>query len=306
MNLRTIFMGSPDFALPTLKALHKNTQVVGVVTQPDRPSGRGRTLTPPPVKVLAQKLGILVFQPASLRKPEAAQPLVDLAPDMIVVAAFGQILRKHVLELPKFGCINVHASLLPRWRGAAPINAAILHGDPQTGVTIMQMDPGLDTGPILNMEAITIGPEETAGELSDRLAELGAKLLVETLPGYISGAITPRPQPEDSSTYAPMLSKSDGKLDFQQDAPSLARKVRAFQPWPGTYTTWKGQPLKVHQAYAVEKPSGTPGIHTIVQDLPAIFCKQGALVLPTLQPAGKKAMPGKVFLNGARDWEESA
>lgn len=305
MNFRTIFMGSPDFALPSLKALHEHTQVVGVVTQPDRPSGRGRTLTPPPVKALAQELGLPVFQPASLRKPEAAQPLADLAPDVIVVAAFGQILRQHVLDLPKLGCINVHASLLPRWRGAAPINAAILHGDPQTGVTIMQMDAGLDTGPILSMQAIPIGSAETAGELSDRLADIGAQLLVETLPGYISGEIIPKPQPEDGSTYAPMLSKSDGELDFQQDAASLARKVRAFNPWPGTFTPWKGQPLKIHQAYAVDKPSGSPGNHTIVQGLPAIFCGQGTLVLQSLQPAGKKAMPGKVFLNGARDWEET-
>lgn len=306
MDIRTIFMGSPDFALPTLQALHDHTQVVGVVTQPDRPSGRGRSLTPPPVKVLAQNLDLLVFQPSSLRKPEAFEPIAALAPDLIVVAAFGQILRKNVLELPRYGCINVHASLLPRWRGAAPINAAILHGDPETGITIMQMDAGLDTGPILSKRAIPIPDTETAGELSDKLADLGAALLTETLPHYLSGEIVPVPQPEEGSTYAPMLSKQDGELDFAQDAESLARKVRAFNPWPGTYTYWKGQPLKIHQAYAVKQPSDNPGTHTLVGDLPAIQCAQGTLVLKTLQPAGKKAMPGKVFLNGARDWQAPA
>ncbi|HEY5902380.1 MAG TPA: methionyl-tRNA formyltransferase, partial [Anaerolineales bacterium] len=181
---RLVFMGSPDFALPTLRALSERYQVVGVVTQPDRPSGRGRGLTPPPVKTLALELGLPLIQPERLRLPDAMEALRTFAPDLIVVAAFGQILKPSVLDLPRYGCINVHASLLPRWRGAAPINAAILHGDHETGVTIMRMDPGLDTGPILSQAAIPIGPDETAGELYERLSMLGAELLIETLPGY--------------------------------------------------------------------------------------------------------------------------
>ena len=178
-------MGSPDFALSTLRALHENYPVVGVVTQPDRAAGRGRELKPPPVKTLALELGIPVIQPEKLREPEAMEQLRAWSPDVIVVAAFGQILRQDVLDLPKFGCINVHASLLPRWRGAAPINAAILHGDEETGITIMKMDAGLDTGPILTQRSVRIQPDETAGSLFETLSQLGADLLLETLPGYI-------------------------------------------------------------------------------------------------------------------------
>ncbi len=223
MSLRIVFMGSPDFALPSLSALVSapNYQVVGVITQPDRASGRGRELKPPPVKSLALDLNIPVMQPEKLRLPEPMEQLRAWAPDLIVVAAFGQILKKDVLEMPHYGCINVHASLLPRWRGAAPINAAILHGDEETGVTIMQMDVGLDTGPMLAKKSIRIKPDDTAGSVSQALSTLGADLLIETLPDYLAGNLTATPQPEDGSTYAPMLKKTDGLLDFTQPAVDL-------------------------------------------------------------------------------------
>src|SRR5512142_279203 len=199
---RVVFMGSPEFATPILRGLAEKFQVVGVATQPDRPAGRGRQLTPPAVKVLAQELGLPLIQPPKLRAPEAMEQLRAWQPDLIVVAAFGQILRKDVLWLPRFGCINVHASLLPRWRGAAPIQAAILAGDEQTGVTIMQMDEGVDTGPTLAQQALPIGPDDTTGSLAGQLSALGEGLLLETLPGYLSGEIKPRPQKSEGATYA--------------------------------------------------------------------------------------------------------
>jgi methionyl-tRNA formyltransferase len=235
MLARLVFMGSPDFSVPALRALAANYSIVGVVTQPDRPSGRGMRLTPPPVKIVAEELHIPVIQPQKLREPGAVQQLKDWNPDLIVVAAFGQILRREVLELPQYGCINVHASLLPRHRGAAPIQAAILAGDAETGITIMKMDPGLDTGPLLSQRAIPIGAEDTGGSMFEKLAQLGGELLLETIPDYISGKITPQPQPETGSTYAPMLKKEDGLLDFTRPAAELERKIRAFHPWPGAF-----------------------------------------------------------------------
>src|SRR5215210_4653042 len=211
---KLVFMGSPDFALPSLQALNQQYEVVGVVTQPDRASGRGRALNAPPVKLLARELNLPVIQPEKLRQPEAMEQLRAWAPDLIVVAAFGQILRKDVLDLPPYGCINVHASLLPRWRGAAPINAAILHGDEETGVTIMKMDAGLDTGPMLAQRSIRLTRDDTAGSVFEKLSTLGADLLIETLPDYLSGKITPTPQPEEGITYAPILKKEEGRLDF--------------------------------------------------------------------------------------------
>lgn len=299
-------MGSPDFALPTLQALHANYSVAGVVTQPDRAAGRGRELKPPPVKILALELGIPVIQPEKLRQPDAIEQLQTWAPDLIVVAAFGQILRQDVLDLPAFGCINVHASLLPRWRGAAPINAAILHGDEETGITIMKMDAGLDTGPILSQRSVRIKPGETAGSLFETLSTLGADLLLETLPGYLSGKIEPRPQPEERATYAPMLKKEDGGLDFSVPAKELERKVRAFNPWPGTHFEWDGNLLKVHKArtaFVFTHMFQPPGTRTIYDGLPAIYGGDNTmLVLDEVQPAGKKPMSGKAFLSGARKW----
>lgn len=294
-------MGSPEFALQTLRALHQSYQVIGVVTQPDRAAGRGRELKPPAVKRLALELEIPVMQPERLSHPEAMEQLKDWAPDVIVVAAFGQILKQDVLDLPKLGCINVHASLLPRWRGAAPINAAILHGDDKTGVTIMKMDAGLDTGPILTQRSVRIAPDETAGSLFEKLSRLGADLLLETLPMLISGKIEPHPQLEKGATYAGMIKKQEGKLDFSKSAVELERKIRAFNPWPGTFLEWSGHMLKVHRASVSmgKKPEGERGV---VDGNPAVGTSNGMLVLDEVQPAGKKRMDGKSFLAGARDW----
>jgi methionyl-tRNA formyltransferase len=302
MGIRIVFMGSPEFSIPSLKALVIKFEVIGVVTKPDRPAGRGRIFQPPPIKELAQDFDLPIIQPQRASTPEVVEQLEEWNPDVIVVAAYGQILKKIVLELPDFGCVNVHASLLPRWRGAAPINAAILHGDNESGITIMKMDEGLDTGPILSQRSMKIKPTDTAGTLSSRLAELGSEQLIETLPRYISGEISPQPQDSSMATYAPMLKKEDGKLDFTQPAVDLARKVRAFSPWPGAYTQWRGNVLKIHQAHPVTGISGTPGRNTLHENLPAIFTSNGALVLDEVQPGGKKRMPGKVFLHGARGW----
>jgi len=295
-------MGSPEFALPTLRALAANFTLAGVVTQPDRPAGRGRALTPPPVKELAEAMGIPVIQPRRLSESEAMAQLRAWSPNLIVVAAFGQILKPEALELPEHGCVNVHASMLPRWRGAAPVHAAILHGDEQTGVTIMRMDPGLDTGPIISQRAIPIQPQDTTGTLSKRLGELGADTLIDTLPAYLQGDLQPRAQDGELATYAPMLEKSDGLLDFNEPAAALARRVRAFNPWPGAFTFHDGQRLKILFAHAVEAASPGPEATIVHDGRPALGTAAGLLVLDEVQPAGKKAMPGKAFLLGAKDW----
>jgi methionyl-tRNA formyltransferase len=298
---KVVFMGSPEFALPTLQALAGHYDVVGVVTQPDRASGRGREPKPPPVKTLALKLGIPVMQPEKLRLPDPMEQLRAWAPELIVVAAFGQILKKDVLELPSYGCINVHASLLPRWRGAAPIHAAILHGDEETGVTIMQMDVGLDTGLMLSQRSIRLTPDDTAGSVIDKLSTLGAELLVETLPDYLSGKLKPIPQPEEGITYAPMLKKEEGQLEFSHDVHELERRVRAFNPWPGAFMDFDGTLLKIHRA-RVDEVSASVGQRLIYQNQPAVGARGGILVLEEVQPAGKKSMSGRSFLAGARNW----
>jgi len=298
---KIVFMGSPNFSLPGLRALAKNYQVIGVVTQPDRASGRGRETKMPPVKALALELGIPIMQPEKLRAPEAMQQLLDWKPDLIVVAAFGQILKKDVLDLPPFGCLNVHASLLPRWRGAAPINAAILHGDEETGVTIMQMDVGLDTGPMLAKRSMRLSADDTAGSVTETLSHLGANLLIETLPDYLSGNITPRPQSEEGVTYAPMLKKEEGRLDFTRAAITLERQIRAFNPWPGAFMDFEGALLKIHKAH-VEGAVASVGQRLVYQEQPAVGARGGLLILDEVQPAGKKSMSGKSFLAGARHW----
>ncbi len=296
-------MGSPEFALPTLQILVDNYRVVGVVTQPDRPAGRGRSLTSPPVKTLAQSLDIPVVQPPLLRKDtEAKQQIMDWEPGVIVVTAYGQILRPDILDLPQYGALNVHASLLPRWRGAAPIQAAILHGDGETGATIMRMDPGMDTGPILSRRAISITATDTAGSLSPKLAQLGADLLIETLPTYFAGELQPQPQDDSQATYAPLLKKSDGELDFTQTADELARRVRAYHPWPGTYMYWQDKTLKIHQARPIEVSPVGPGVTTVQDGWPVIGTGEGCLLLEEVQPAGKKSMSGEAFLRGAQNW----
>jgi methionyl-tRNA formyltransferase len=300
---RIVFMGSPDFAVPALHALASAYPVVGVVTQPDRPAGRGGTLKPPAVKQAALQLGLPILQPEKLRQPEAMHQLQSWTPELIVVAAFGQILRPELLDLPKFGCINIHGSLLPRWRGAAPIQAAILAGDVETGITIMKMDPGVDTGAILSRRYIPIAPEDTTGTLFARLAPLGANLLLETLPRYLSGELQPQPQSAEGITYAPMLKKEAGWLDFTQPALALERRVRAFDPWPGTWFEWKAAQLKVLRARVSAEPNPGVGSRLIVDGYPAIGTVEGILILEEVQPAGKKPMSGRAFLAGARDWE---
>lgn len=300
MSIRVVFMGSPDFALPSLRLLAQHYQVVGVVTQPDRASGRGRELKPPPVKVLAGELNLPIIQPEKLR--EATEQLKTWNPDVIVVAAFGQILKKEILDLPKFGCINVHASLLPRWRGAAPINAAILAGDEETGVTIMKMDEGLDTGPMLAKKSIRLTPDDTAGSVFQTLSTLGAELLIETLPKMIDGSVTPQPQPEEGATYAPMLKKEDGKLNFNHSIYEIERRVRAMNPWPSAWFEWNGNLLKVWRVSLSEKKVGEAGNRHTVEGRGAVTCADGSIILEEVQPAGKRAMSGKAFLAGAKGW----
>ncbi len=297
-------MGTPEFALPVLEQLSANYQVVGVVTQPDRPAGRGRKLLPSPVKELALAEGIPIFQPEKLRRMEAVERLRAWLPDLIVVAAYGQILPPSVLELPRYGCINVHASLLPRWRGASPIQAAILAGDAVTGITLMKMDEGLDTGPILAQQPVDIGPEETAGELSARLARVGGQLLLETLPDYLAGRLTPTPQPDSGITIARRFRKQASALDWSKPAADLARRVRAFSPTPGAYTTWNGAHLKVLRArpLAQDTADRPPGSVFLEQRVPAVVTGEGALVLMQVQMAGKRPMSGEQFARGRRDF----
>jgi len=303
MNTKIVFMGSPDFSTTTLQSLAKHYNVVGVVTQPDRPAGRGRKLASPPVKTLALKLGLPFIQPERLSEFAAMAQLQAWNPDLIVVTAFGQLLRPEVLDLPAHGCLNIHASLLPRWRGAAPINAAILAGDHESGITLMQMDPGLDTGPIIRQRAIPINSDETAGSLFVKLAQLGADFLIESLPAYLRGELSPQQQDDSFSSYAPMLKKSDGELDFNQSAKALARQVRAYNPWPGTFIFSGSKLLKIHRARAIGVTSPGMGVFSRSEGLPAIGTSEGLLILDQVQPAGKKVMPGEIFLRGARDWD---
>jgi len=299
---KIVFMGSPEFAIPSLKGLIKQFNVVGVVTQPDKPAGRGKVLKAPPIKEIAQSNNVEFIQPKKLRDPKVFEKLKSWAPDLIVVAAFGQILHQEVLDLPRLGCINVHASLLPRWRGAAPIQAAILHGDEITGITIMKMDAGIDTGPILNQKFIRIKPDDTSESLRKSLSYLGADLLLETIPDYFSGSVKAHPQPDTEVTYASLLKKDDGLLDFSKKAYELDRQIRAFYPWPGTFMEIGGERLKVLSAKIVDKAGLEPGERGQLCGYPMVGTAQGALVLEKVQPAGKKAMDGKIFLNGFRLW----
>jgi len=305
MSIQVVFMGSPDFALPALSILKENYKIAGVITQPNRAAGRGRELKPPPVKSLALELNLPVYQPEKLSDPDVIHQLQTWQPDLIVVAAYGQILRKDVLDLPQYGCLNIHASLLPRWRGAAPINAAILAGDAETGVTIMKMDAGLDTGPMLAKKSMRLKPDDTAGSVFQSLSKLGADLLIETLPDYVSGKITPESQTDQGATYAPMLKKEDGLLDFSHSAAELERRVRAMNPWPGAWFEWNGNILKVMRASISEIKGRNSGSRFTVNGRPAVMCADSALILEEVQPAGKKIMDGKSFLSGAKTWKSS-
>lgn len=298
-----VFMGTPDFSVPILQALIDHHDVVGVVTQPDRPAGRGGKVKQSPIKQLALQHHIPVYQPQRLRRKQAIAELQAWHPplDLYVVAAFGQILPQAVLDIPRHGCINVHASLLPRWRGAAPIHAAIRAGDPQTGVTIMLMDAGLDTGPMLSKRAIPIASDETGQSLHDQLARLGADLLIDTLPDYLAGAIQPQPQPETGVTYAPQIEKEEGDIDWSQDAASIERLVRAFTPWPGTYTQFRGKQLKIHTGAAA--PGHAAAGHVIAQGEGVAIGTGDGLFVPTeVQLAGKKRTDIASFINGYTDF----
>ncbi|MEM6282093.1 MAG: methionyl-tRNA formyltransferase [Chloroflexota bacterium] len=297
-----IFMGTPDFAVPTLQRLIDEHDVMGVVTQPDRPAGRKNKLRQPPVKELALKHNIPVFQPEKLRKKDNIQQLKNMGiPDVYIVAAYGQILPQSVLDIPAHGSINVHASLLPRWRGAAPIHAAIREGDAETGVTIMLMDAGLDTGPMLSKRAMLIEPDDTGQSLHDKLAALGADLLSETLPQYLNGDITPEPQDDNLSTLSPQIQKEEGAINWENSAESIERMVRAFTPWPGTYTTWDGKRLKI-LAGNVAAGSATPGEVTEKGGRVTIGTGEGLFVPTELQLAGSKAVSVTDFVNGHADF----
>ena len=297
-------MGTPEFAVPVLEALADAHRVVGVVTQPDRPAGRGRRLAPSPVKQVALEHGLMLSQPHSLRTPEAVAQLSAWRPEVIVVAAFGQILPQDVLDIPPHGCLNVHGSLLPRWRGAAPVTAAILAGDEVTGVTIMQMDAGLDTGPVLAQREELIAPDDTQATLEKRLARLGAELLVETLVAYLAGSLLPRSQSDEGATYAGQLRKEDGWLDWSRPAVELDRRVRAFTPWPGAFTMWRGRRLKVLRAVPLPAWRGgvSPGTVVALAGGVVVATGEGALRLEEVQLAGKRPMDIGAFLRGQRDF----
>ena len=296
-----VFMGTPDFSVPILEALIQHYSVIGVVTQPDRPAGRGGKIRISPIKEIAIKHSIPVFQPEKLRKKSSIEALQQWKPDIYVVAAFGQILPQVVLDIPAYGSINVHASLLPRWRGAAPIHAAIRSGDAETGITIMKMDAGLDTGPMISQRAIPIEADETAQSLHDKLAELGANLLIETMPGYLSGEFSPQAQPEEGITYAPQISKEEGVIDWERDTASIERLVRAFTPWPGTFTFFRGKQLKILGGYTGEGNLKAGSVQMLGNQV-VIGTGQGVFCPTEVQLAGKKATPITSFVNGYPDF----
>ncbi len=297
-------MGTPDFAVPTLRALLGSThEVVGAFSQPDRPKGRGYKLVPPPVKELALSHGVPVYQPVKMRDGTALEILKKLKPDVIVVAAYGRILPKEILELPAYGCINVHASLLPRYRGAGPVQWSVINGEKITGVTTMFMGEGLDTGDILEQTQIAIGSEETAGELMDRLADLGAQLLLHTLTLLESGKAVRTVQDEALATYAPMLQKSDGELDFSQPAQKLHDRIRGVSPWPSAYSYLDGKRIKVHKSALLPDLSGESGVIQEGKRL-IVGCGEGSLELLEVQPEGGKRMSGQDFLRGRRPGAE--
>lgn len=291
--MRLAFMGSPDFSTPALRALHTaGHQIAAVYCQPPKPAGRGYALRPCPVQVEAERLGLPVRTPGRLRSDAAEHAVfAGLGLDAAVVAAYGLILPQAMLDAPRRGCLNIHASLLPRWRGAAPIQAAVLAGDTETGVTIMQMDAGLDTGPILLREALPITANTTAAMLHDVLAEIGARLVLRAL----AENPEPEPQPTAGATYAPKLTRAAARIDWTRDAVTIERQVRAFDPWPGTFTTLAGTVLKVLAAVLAEG-AGPPG--TVLDDRLTIACGEGALRPIRVQLAGRPAMPAEAFLRG--------
>jgi methionyl-tRNA formyltransferase len=304
---RLVFMGTPEFAVPVLDALTQTrNEIVGVFTRPDQPAGRGQKLHASPVKQLAQARGLPIFQPKTFRKPESAAMLRDLAPDLVLVAAYGLILPPDVLAIPPLGSVNTHASLLPRHRGAAPIMAAILAGDKETGITLMQMDAGLDTGPILMARAIPIDEQDTTGTLTDKLARVAAGLVYDSLPLILRGELVSQPQDESRATVFKTVKKEEGLIDWSQPAEEIARRVRAFNPWPSAYSYWNGVQLKILRAKAAGgAPQAEPGRVIQPPDRVAVATGEGALVLQELQLAGKRAMSAEEFVRGQRGFIEA-
>lgn len=316
---RLVFFGTPEFAVPTLEALVAAGRApLLVVAQPSRPVGRGQQVQAPPVARAAAALGLPLVQPGRVREPEFLAALAETAPDLALVVAFGQIFLQSLLDLPRLGCVNLHASLLPRWRGAAPIQAAIAAGDETTGVTTMQMEAGLDSGPILLQEEEAIGPRETAGDLAARLAGRGASLVVRTLAALEAGTVVPRPQPEEGVTYAPRLSRDSGRIDWSLSARQIADRLRAFTPWPGCATTWRAAPLKIVAAEPLDRSisslastssissiSSSPALPGTVlgqsDGLLTVACGGGTVLgIRRLQKAGKRVVDAPAFANGER------
>ena len=301
--MKIVYMGTPDFAVPPLAALVQNGyEVTAVVTQPDKPKGRGKTLLPTPVKEEAMKHDIPVYQPLKVREPEFVETLKKLEPDMIIVAAFGQIIPKTILDMPKYGCLNIHASLLPKYRGAAPIQQAVIDGEKESGVTIMQMGVGLDTGDMISQAVVPLAEDETGGSLFDKLAEEGAALLIRTIPSIVDGTAIYTKQPEESPTpYAAMISKKMGLMDFSKSAVELERLVRGLNPWPSAYTFLNGKTLKVWKCAVECAECGKEAPGTIIGvDKSGIHvaCGSDALILKEVQLEGKKRMEAEVFLRG--------
>jgi methionyl-tRNA formyltransferase len=305
--LRIVFMGTPEFAVPSLEHLILNQyQVVAVYTQPDRPAGRGRVLVSPLVKEAALRWSLPVVQPASLKSAEVVTRLADFHPDVIVVAAFGQLLPQSVLDIPDYGCINIHPSLLPKFRGASPVAAAILSGDEFTGVSIMLLDAGMDTGPVLARAMVPISPQDDTGSLTDRLSLLAAHLLQEALVGWFRREIVPQPQNEAEATYSTQIYKEEGEIDWYLSAVDIWRRVRAFNPWPGCYTKWRGKQLKIIEAVPLPGES-TTGVGRVVDSsgleaVPGVGTGDGVLGLLKVQLEGKRAMSAAEFLRGQRDF----
>jgi methionyl-tRNA formyltransferase len=299
--MRLVFLGTPEFAVPTLTAVvQAGHEVLAVVTQPDRPRGRGRHSAPPPVKETALRLGLPVYQPERVRRPEAVEHLRALAPEAMVIVGYGQIIPQSIIDIAPLGIINVHASLLPKYRGAAPIQWAVANGETRTGVTTMRIDAGLDTGDILLKAETEIGPEETAVELGRRLARMGAALLVETLTGLAAGVIVPRKQDNAQATQAPLLHKEDGLIRWDAPGGAIHNRVRGMQPWPGAYTAFRGQTLHIWNArVGTDAPPAVPGRFTRL-DPPLVACGSGALELVEVQLEGRRRMPAADFRNGQR------
>jgi methionyl-tRNA formyltransferase len=303
--LRLVFAGTPEFAVPALQVLiDAGYDLAAVYTQPDRPAGRGRKLHQSPIKSLALRHGLTVRQPVSLKRdPQARAELRALAPDLMVVVAYGLILPVSVLEAPRLGCVNVHASLLPRWRGAAPIQRAVLAGDPVSGVCIMRMEAGLDTGPVYLCREVALEPRETGGSLHDKLADLGARALIEALPGIADGSRVPEPQDGALATYAHKLDKAEARIDWGRSAAVIERQVRAFDPWPVAQTSLKGEPLRIWSAQASDGPgTGTSPGDVVAADKTgiAVATGDGLLRITRLQPSGKRPMDASDFINARR------